>query len=176
MGYPGQSTLPSSCPVCEHSPVSGADCTIYKSLRTTIRVFLKTEEKKREAARPKTSTSTPTTPLETTQTQHQPQGLTEVVPVDAAPSTGSAHAEITLEHPPAVSGQDATEDGPVAPDQASALPMTQVSPGQGMALLKSLGSNNTPRRMNRSNRPATSPCKVKKRLPTNTPKPTSFLR
>ncbi|KAJ8120344.1 hypothetical protein ONZ43_g2924 [Nemania bipapillata] len=41
-----QATLPSSCPVCEHTPVSGADCTVYKSLRTTIRVFLKTEEKK----------------------------------------------------------------------------------------------------------------------------------
>ncbi|KAI8634578.1 hypothetical protein F5Y19DRAFT_117546 [Xylariaceae sp. FL1651] len=63
-----QATLPSSCPVCEHSPVSGADCTIYKSLRTTIRVFLKTEEKKREAARPKTNGSTPTTSVQATPT------------------------------------------------------------------------------------------------------------
>lgn len=61
---PGQSSLPSSCPVCEHSPVSGDDCTVYKSLRTTIRVFLKTEEKKREAARPKTNGSAPPTPVE----------------------------------------------------------------------------------------------------------------
>ncbi|KAI3336473.1 hypothetical protein HD806DRAFT_7225 [Xylariaceae sp. AK1471] len=61
-----QATLPSSCPVCEHTPVSGADCTVYKSLRTTIRVFLKTEEKKREAARPKTNGSTPTTPVQVT--------------------------------------------------------------------------------------------------------------
>ncbi|KAH7041094.1 uncharacterized protein B0I36DRAFT_379917 [Microdochium trichocladiopsis] len=59
-----QATLPSSCPVCEHSPVSGADCTVYKSLRTTIRVFLKTEEKKREASRPKPSDSAPATPVE----------------------------------------------------------------------------------------------------------------
>jgi hypothetical protein len=56
--------LPSSCPVCEHSPVSADDCTVYKSLRTTIRVFLKTEEKKREAARPKTNGSAPPTPVE----------------------------------------------------------------------------------------------------------------
>ncbi|KAI0128434.1 pre-mRNA-splicing factor 38B [Xylariales sp. AK1849] len=61
-----QSTLPSSCPVCEHSPVSGDDCTMYKSLRTTIRVFLKTEEKKREAARPKVNASAPPTPVEPT--------------------------------------------------------------------------------------------------------------
>ncbi|XXH04765.1 Vacuolar protein sorting-associated protein 21 [Hypoxylon texense] len=63
-----QSTLPSVCPVCEHSPVSASDCTVYKSLRTTIRVFLKTEEKKREAARPKTNGSTPATPAQDTPT------------------------------------------------------------------------------------------------------------
>ncbi|KAI0417279.1 hypothetical protein F5X98DRAFT_157721 [Xylaria grammica] len=61
-----QATLPCSCPVCEHTPVSAADCTIYKSLRTTIRVFLKTEEKKREATRPKTNGSAPTTPIQMT--------------------------------------------------------------------------------------------------------------
>lgn len=44
--------------------MSGADCTIYKSLRTTIRVFLKTEEKKREASRPKAAESAPPTPVE----------------------------------------------------------------------------------------------------------------
>lgn len=50
---PGQANLPSSCPVCEHSPLSAEDCSPNKSLRTTIRVFLRTEEKKREASRPK---------------------------------------------------------------------------------------------------------------------------
>ncbi|KAJ2978808.1 hypothetical protein NUW58_g7375 [Xylaria curta] len=63
-----QATLPSACPVCEHTPVSGTDCTVYKSLRTTIRVFLKTEEKKREAARPKPNGSAPTTPVQITPT------------------------------------------------------------------------------------------------------------
>jgi hypothetical protein len=47
----GHSTLPSTCPVCEHSPVAAADCKPNKSLRTTIKVFLRTEEKKREALR-----------------------------------------------------------------------------------------------------------------------------
>jgi hypothetical protein len=50
---PGHSTLPTTCPVCEHSPVSAEDCTPHKSLRTTIRVFLRTEEKKREAIKAK---------------------------------------------------------------------------------------------------------------------------
>ncbi|KAG5968548.1 hypothetical protein E4U58_001825 [Claviceps cyperi] len=48
-----QSDLPPSCPVCEHSPLSAEDCNPNKSLRTTIRVFLRTAEKKREASRPK---------------------------------------------------------------------------------------------------------------------------
>ncbi|KAI9167429.1 Vacuolar protein sorting-associated protein [Paramyrothecium foliicola] len=61
-----QSNLPSSCPVCEHSPLSAEDCNPNKSLRTTIRVFLRTAEKKREASRPKESKdSTPATPVET---------------------------------------------------------------------------------------------------------------
>jgi hypothetical protein len=65
----GQSTLPSSCPVCEHTPVAAEDCKPNKSLRTTIKVFLRTEEKKREALRLKeTKNSAPATPLEVTAT------------------------------------------------------------------------------------------------------------
>jgi hypothetical protein len=55
----GQSTLPSSCPVCEHSPVAADDCKPNKSLRTTIRVFLRTEEKKREAQKVRDLKNTP---------------------------------------------------------------------------------------------------------------------
>ena len=55
----GQSTLPSTCPVCEHSPVASEDCKPHKSLRTTIKVFLRTEEKKREALRLKEAKETP---------------------------------------------------------------------------------------------------------------------
>lgn len=57
--------MPSSCPVCEHTPVAAEDCKPNKSLRTTIRVFLRTEEKKREALRVKDQKDTPpATPLE----------------------------------------------------------------------------------------------------------------
>jgi hypothetical protein len=55
----GQSTLPSSCPVCEHTPVAAEDCKPNKSLRTTIKVFLRTEEKKREAFRSKEVKNSP---------------------------------------------------------------------------------------------------------------------
>lgn len=61
----GHSNLPQSCPVCEHSPLSAADCSPNKSLRTTIRVFLRTAEKKREASRTKESNdTTPITPVD----------------------------------------------------------------------------------------------------------------
>lgn len=85
------------CPVCEHSPVSASDCTVYKSLRTTIRVFLKTEEKKREAARPKANGS-PATPAQDTPTPApaQAQPVTEPPPVDAAvPERGGSEPQTT---------------------------------------------------------------------------------
>lgn len=55
----GQTTLPSSCPACEHTPVSADDCKPNKALRTTIKAFLRTEEKKREALRQKEIKDTP---------------------------------------------------------------------------------------------------------------------
>ncbi len=58
-----QATLPASCPVCEHSPLSADDCKPHKALRTTIKVFLRTEEKKRESSRPKDVVATPITPV-----------------------------------------------------------------------------------------------------------------
>lgn len=68
-GQPGQLSLPPSCPVCEHSPLGAEDCKPNKSLRTTIRVFIRTAEKKREANRPKEpKDSAPTTPVDATKT------------------------------------------------------------------------------------------------------------
>lgn len=95
----GQSTLPSSCPVCEHTPVSAEDCKPNKSIRTTIKVFLRTEEKKREALRLKevknafpviTPVEIIPTPIEApTPTPAEPEVLVDVekVPSPAAGQT-----------------------------------------------------------------------------------------
>lgn len=48
----GQGALPESCPVCAHSPLDAALCKPNKALRTTLKAFLRTEEKKRERERP----------------------------------------------------------------------------------------------------------------------------
>jgi hypothetical protein len=44
--------------------LSADDCKPHKALRTTIKVFLRTEEKKRESNRPKDVSVTPATPVE----------------------------------------------------------------------------------------------------------------
>ncbi|OKL60421.1 hypothetical protein UA08_03975 [Talaromyces atroroseus] len=46
-----QTSLPDSCPVCDHNPVSPDLCKPNKALRTTLKAFLRTEEKKREKDR-----------------------------------------------------------------------------------------------------------------------------
>ncbi|KAI2630905.1 hypothetical protein GGR54DRAFT_176137 [Hypoxylon sp. NC1633] len=129
-----QSTLSSVCPVCEHSPVSASDCTIYKSLRTTIRVFLKTEEKKREAARPKTNGSTPTTPaqdtLTPTPTPTQIQAPTEPPPTDTAPTIkDSEETQATGLAPPAPAESD--EPATVEPKPVSDTHPPEDAPTNG---------------------------------------------
>ncbi|OJD28108.1 hypothetical protein ACJ73_00505 [Blastomyces percursus] len=47
-----QASLPESCPVCAHTPLSADLCKPNKALRTTLKAFLRTEEKKREKDRP----------------------------------------------------------------------------------------------------------------------------
>ncbi|GAB7337546.1 hypothetical protein MBLNU457_g2862t1 [Dothideomycetes sp. NU457] len=42
-----QASLPETCPVCAHFPLDGTSCKQNKSLRLTIKAFLKSEEKKR---------------------------------------------------------------------------------------------------------------------------------
>jgi hypothetical protein len=51
----GQTSLPDSCPVCDHNPVSPDLCKPNKALRTTLKAFLRTEEKKREKDRSSTT-------------------------------------------------------------------------------------------------------------------------
>ncbi|EAS34473.3 uncharacterized protein CIMG_05497 [Coccidioides immitis RS] len=49
-----QGSLPENCPVCAHTPLDADLCKPNKALRTTLKAFLRTEEKKRERERPVT--------------------------------------------------------------------------------------------------------------------------
>jgi hypothetical protein len=103
-----QLTLPASCPVCEHSPLSADDCKPHKALRTTIKVFLRTEEKKRESNRPK-DTAAPITPVD--------------------PSPVSATAPALPEPAPQGEGTQAiTEEQ--QPSAAEPVPETRPAPAQ----------------------------------------------
>jgi hypothetical protein len=94
--------------VCEHSPLSAEDCNPNKSLRTTIKVFLRTAEKKREAQRAKEAKdSAPPTPVEParpqeiTTTEHtsvkaQDEGVkngTSAAEEIAAPASAGEHSQ-----------------------------------------------------------------------------------
>jgi hypothetical protein len=109
------STLPASCPVCEHSPLSADDCKPHKALRTTIKVFLRTEEKKRESNRPKDAT--PITPVEPSPASATPPVVLESRgPAPPADGTSSAEqlavTEPRSEVTPAVAdGQGSNETG-----------------------------------------------------------------
>jgi hypothetical protein len=106
-----QSALPASCPVCEHSPLSADDCKPHKALRTTIKVFLRTEEKKRESNRPKDVATTPITPVD--------------------PSPIFATAPAAFERPSVGEGVGATQEqqAPVAEQGAEAGVTTENQEG-----------------------------------------------
>ncbi|ROW14373.1 hypothetical protein VPNG_03893 [Cytospora leucostoma] len=93
--------LRTTCPVCEHTPISQDDCKPNKSLRMTTRAFLKTAEKKRDSSLAKESTP--------------------ITPVDAKPTPLPTIAD---EKPPV---QDVTAEATTAPTQDN----EQVAEDQG---------------------------------------------
>jgi hypothetical protein len=98
-------TLPASCPVCEHSPLSADDCKPHKALRTTIKVFLRTEEKKRESNRPKDVPVTPVTPIE-------PSAISAAVATVQEPVSLAERARSGEEQQPVVTDQGAGSETP----------------------------------------------------------------
>lgn len=86
--------------MCEHSPVTPDDCTPHKSLRTTIKVFLRTEEKKRGALLAKAAKETP------------PDTPIEAAPPPPAPlpeaAVSASQEQPTEDVQPAIEGHDGT--------------------------------------------------------------------
>ncbi|KAL1868660.1 hypothetical protein VTK73DRAFT_3576 [Phialemonium thermophilum] len=105
-----QATLPSSCPVCEHSPLSADDCKPHKALRTTIKVFLRTEEKKREASRPKDSA--PPTPVEAASSSQLATPTADALKKEA-PGVAQERPE-TSSHPPDEGAENGHRQGDAA--------------------------------------------------------------
>lgn len=71
--------------------MSAEDCNPNKSLRTTIKVFLRTAEKKREASRPKQPVAT--TPVEAPQPVADPDESSTSVAQPSQDTNGAAHEQ-----------------------------------------------------------------------------------
>lgn len=114
----GQASLPDTCSVCAHTPVSPDLCKPNKALRTTLKAFLRTEEKKREKERQSAAPVTPvittpaengTTPAEATTNPEQPDespveilegaAPTEAKPAEAANEAPSVNAAADKDAP-----------------------------------------------------------------------------
>lgn len=79
----GSTTLPETCPICSHSPVSGEDCTPNKSARLSVKAFLKNEQKKRSK-----ETEAVAQPADT---PAEPAPVTEPA-ADGVPTTGAVES------------------------------------------------------------------------------------
>ena len=84
----GQASLSDTCPVCTHTPVSPDLCKPNKALRTTLKAFLRTEEKKREKDR---QSAAPPTPPNVTPAD------TNIPAQDAAPDQNGAELVTAVE-------------------------------------------------------------------------------
>lgn len=106
----GQSSLSDTCPVCAHTPVSPDLCKPNKALRTTLKAFLRTEEKKREKGR-QSAAPTPTVPTPTVPTPAESDQTPAEAPVDQAPveATPAENAEAP---PIEITDEPATEAPP----------------------------------------------------------------
>ncbi|CAL5868034.1 uncharacterized protein PFLUO_LOCUS2257 [Penicillium psychrofluorescens] len=85
-----QASLHDTCPVCAHTPVSADLCKPNKALRTTLKAFLRTEEKKRERDRQATVPPTPDTPADSVAApQETPTETKGTEPAPVSPSPGA---------------------------------------------------------------------------------------
>lgn len=84
--------------------MAAEDCKPHKSLRTTIKVFLRTEEKKREVSRAKEAKNTPPDTPRDEEPAAEGEHSSELPPLAEGsadiPSNGSADAEAVCDNVP----------------------------------------------------------------------------
>lgn len=124
---PGQTSLPDTCPVCAHTPISADLCKPNKALRTTLKAFLRTEEKKREKERQQATPTTPvdTTPADATAKQETPQPThtpqdSHVEEKEPAPTSDSLPVQPSVEQPAEPIAENAPDEQPEVPAESQA--------------------------------------------------------
>jgi hypothetical protein len=115
-GVQGHAKLafPTTCPLCEHTPLEADLCTPNKALRNTMRVWLQKQKKKDEAK----STSQVGTPVESTPAATDTQATAESVDKAVETIEGATNVEERGEQRQTALG-DVDADAAVAPDSAA---------------------------------------------------------
>ncbi|CAG8937832.1 unnamed protein product [Penicillium salamii] len=92
-----QTSLSDTCPVCTHTPVSPDLCKPNKALRTTLKAFLRTEEKKREKDRQSAAAPSNDAPVDASVTESASQCKEPVPGATADIVTSTEPAQPTSE-------------------------------------------------------------------------------
>lgn len=117
----GQASLSDTCPVCTHTPVSPDLCKPNKALRTTLKAFLRTEEKKREKDRQSAAPPTPS---------NIPPADTKIPIQDAAPDQNGAELVTAVE-----------TKAPLPPDSTEPTESKSQEPGLDTPALDTTGES-----------------------------------
>ncbi|OJJ47309.1 hypothetical protein ASPZODRAFT_159216 [Penicilliopsis zonata CBS 506.65] len=126
-----QTSLPETCPVCAHTPISPDLCKPNKALRTTLKAFLRTEEKKREKERASATPATPSiaTPADAAAQLQQEAPVTGDAPLkDPAPNTAGDLVSEVEAKPEDVAGEqlEPTDSAAVLTDHGEAAEQPQI--------------------------------------------------
>lgn len=149
----GQASLPETCPVCAHTPISSDLCKPNKALRTTLKAFLRTEEKKRERERPSATPATPTaaTPADGATTPAEAQAAAAGAPEPVAADDEASQAVVNgkLDAPestaPDVTDTTAGEpDGDVGPPAEAQVGPCRLGPSGIEAVADTVGKAQEP--------------------------------
>lgn len=144
LSFLGQTALPETCPVCAHTPISPDLCKPNKALRTTLKAFLRTEEKKREKERQSAAAAAAAAASETNSVEATPAQQATSLPSTsqygqpaAAPEYVPSAGMPTEEAPTNAESQETGVDNPAA-NADSAVPETgsQVLLPFGLAILR----------------------------------------
>ncbi|KAL4933330.1 uncharacterized protein BDV17DRAFT_287001 [Aspergillus undulatus] len=135
-----QTSLPDTCPVCAHTPLSSDLCKPNKALRTTLKAFLRTEEKKREKERQAARPATPEAPASTEEASAKQDTQQDSNPVETPANgitpdvTEALSAENPLDTATSTAAQndvpnaDQEETNGVTQDESAAGPGTVDQP------------------------------------------------
>lgn len=124
--------LPTTCPVCDHSPLEASACVIHKASRTTVRAWL-TKLKAKDAKKAAEDAAAPATPTPTPTEQPSEQPLEQ-----PNENTTVDEADRVLDTTEGAQGGDALHTA-ISTSPGAENEQTSQSPSAALALVSDLG-------------------------------------